>query len=288
MSRAGGVRFGRQRLVRDDQAGLPRLLYRLMGVADPAHYLHYLYCRDALDRFGPEHPRAILDAGSERGDFTVYLAERYPEASVLGIDVDRGHLDRAARYTAPLGLANVSYREQDLARLDAEAAYDLIVCIDVLEHIAEQDEALRRIRRALRPGGVAFLHLPTARTIPSPLARWLRDFHRWSEEEHVARERSAEEMAGAVAAAGLEILEVRETFGYFAGELATSLFDMPYRNTVRNRIVQALLAPVCRLLVLADRRYPGKARFAVAITARAPGPRSGAEIGPAAGGPRPR
>lgn len=267
---AGRVRFGAQRLVRDDQPGAARLLYRVLGVADPAHYLHYLYCRRALDRFGPAAPRTILDAGSERGDFTVYLAQRYPAARVDGFEIREDHLAKAAAGTGRLGVPNVRYRLGDLRAMEETAEYDLIVCIDVLEHIPEQDDVLRRLRRALRPGGLAFLHVPTRRTSRVPFSRWLGDFFRWSDDEHLAEERTGPQFTAAVATAGFEILDARPTFGYFAGELATALFNLPYRDTALNRVLQAAMSPICRLLVLADPWYPGRTRFAIGVTARVP------------------
>jgi SAM-dependent methyltransferase len=282
MSTRRRVRFGAQRLVRDDQAAAARLLYRVLGVADPAHYLHYRYCRRALDRVAPASPRAILDAGSERGDFTVYLAQRYPAARVDGIEIRDDHLAKAAAGTERLGVANVRYRLGDLRAMEETAEYDVIVCIVVLEHIPVQDEVLRRLLRALRPGGVAFLHVPTRRASRVPLARWLGDFFRWSDDEHIAEERTGDQFTAAVASAGFEILEARPTFGYFAGELATSLFNLPYRDTALNRLLQAAVSPICRLLVLADPWYPGRTRFAIGVTARAPDPRPGPSD---AGGP---
>ena len=38
--------------------------------------------------------------------------------------------------------------------------YDVITCFDVLEHVPEPDQAVRRMREALRPGGVFFLYAP--------------------------------------------------------------------------------------------------------------------------------
>lgn len=279
---AGRVRFGAQRLVRDDQSSAARLLYRVLGVADPAHYLHYRYCRRALDRFGPESPRAILDAGSERGDFTVYLAQRYPAARVDGIEIREDHLAKAASGTGRLGIANVRYRLGDLRAMEEAGEYDVVVCIDVLEHIPEQDDVLRRLRRALRPGGLAFFHVPTRRASQVPFARWLVDFVRWSDSEHLAEERTGDQFTAAVTNAGFEVLEARPTFGYFAGELATSLFNLPYRDTALNRVLQAAVSPICRLLVLADPWYPGRTRFALGVTARAPAQVSGPSD---AGGP---
>ncbi len=279
------VRFGAQRLVRTDQSRAAGLLYRVMGVVDPAHYLHYRYCRQALDRFAPATPAAVLDAGSERGDFTVWLAQRYPAARVIGYEIRTDHIAKATQGTTPLRLENLEYRLGDLRAFEDASAYDILVCIDVLEHIPEQDDVLRRLRRALRPGGIAFLHVPTRRARAVPFERWLREFAVWSAGEHLAEERSGPEFLAAVEAAGFEVVEARPTFGYFAGELATSLFNLPYRSTPVNQLLQAAVAPFCRLLTLADRSYPGRTHFAIAVTARAP---AGGPGRPGAGGPPPR
>jgi hypothetical protein len=98
----------------------------------------------------------------------------------------------------------------------------------------------------------------------------LRGFHAWAAEEHTARERSAEEFMVAVEEAGLDIVEYRRTFGYFSGELATSLFNLPYDSTPLNRALQALLAPACRLLARADTLSVQTTRFAVAVVGRRP------------------
>jgi hypothetical protein len=101
-----------------------------------------------------------------------------------------------------------------------------------------------------------------------PFSRSLAGFHQWAEREHVADERSADEFLEVMQRTGYVVSRSRRTFGYYTGELATSLFNMPYENTKRNRVLQAMLSPVCRLLALADALGLDRTRYALATEAQ--------------------
>lgn len=259
-------RFGAQRSLSASRGR--RLQFRLFGVADPAHYLHHRYLRRALDRLEITAPRRILDAGCGAGDHSLYLAARYPEAEILAIDIKPDRLPQLTEAAKALGLSNIRFEVGDLTRLKTEREYDLIVCIDVLEHIPEQRTAASNLFRALRPGGLVFAHVPTVREKPVPFSALLRDFHDWAEEEHTAVPLTFERAVALLADCGAEIADARRTFGYWTGELATSLFAMPYRNTPLNRIFQVLLAGPCRMLAIADAFGWDSTRFAAAVCAR--------------------
>lgn len=245
-----------------------RLLYRIMGVADPAHWLHFRYFRRALDGWAAIAPRRILDAGSGRGDYAFYLARRFPEALVVGVDFDAGRVARCREMTAALGLKNVTFQTGDLTSVRFDEPFDLLVSIDVLEHIVEQEKAIRNLRENLAPEGKFFFHIPTIREEPVVFSGMLDSFHKWAEHEHVAEDRSAEEFTAIVAAADLTVERSFRTFGRYSGELAVSLFALPHRNTPINRILQALLAPVCRLAAWADSLNLESIRYAVAVVGR--------------------
>jgi hypothetical protein len=101
-----------------------------------------------------------------------------------------------------------------------------------------------------------------------PFSSLLGGFHEWAEGEHVAEDRTAQDFVTTMRHAGYDVLNSYPTFGYFTGELATSLFNLPYENTTRNRVLQALLAPACRVLAVADSLHLEKTRYAVAVEAR--------------------
>jgi SAM-dependent methyltransferase len=259
------VSFGEQRTIASTFPLPERVLFRAMGVADPAHYLHFRYLRRMLDAWGAE-PKTILDAGCGRGDYSIYLARRYPGAKVLGLDVDPDRVKRNQAAAAALGLSNVNFEIGDLTARQFDRPFELIVSIDVLEHIPQQDQALRNLASSLSPSGRAYFHIPTVRTREVPFSGLLKDFRAWAHEEHTADDLTADQFVDKVKKNGFEVLKVEQTFGRWTGELAVSLFAIPFRKSLFNKVMQAMLAPVCRGLLLLDSLEPQPTRYAVGVT----------------------
>lgn len=259
--------FGEQRLVRDDVGNLQRAAFRVLGVADPAHYLHNLYLRRALRRL-THSPKCILDAGCGAGDHTFYLARRFPDAKIVAIDIQERLIARNRRTAGRLGISNVRFEVADITSCHFDERFDLMTSIDVLEHIPEQRRAIENLAGHLAADGMAFLHVPTIRPVPVPFSSWLTDFHEWAEDEHIAEEVTVGSFVESIRAAGLTIEEARPTFSYWAGELATSLFAIPYKNSPLNRIAQLLLILPCRGLARLDPLVSRGTHFAAAVVGR--------------------
>lgn len=108
--------------------------------------------RATLDRVALPAGARLLDAGCGSGR-TLDELLRYGDVS--GVDVspdavrcsrDRGHRDvRVAR----------------IEQLDfADGAFDVVTCMDVIEHTPDDVRSLRELRRVTRPGGVVVLTVP--------------------------------------------------------------------------------------------------------------------------------
>jgi ubiquinone/menaquinone biosynthesis C-methylase UbiE len=111
-----------------------------------------LVCRYPL----PAEAR-ILDAGCGTGEGASRLAELFPKASVLGVDIVDHHLDLArARYA---GLApRLTFEHQSIFELRAaDRSFDLTVCRHVLHSIPHADRVIAELARVTRRGG--YLHL---------------------------------------------------------------------------------------------------------------------------------
>ena len=104
-----------------------------------------------------------LDFGCGVGRLTLAVAERV--ANVVGVDISMGHLRLARERASENGVDNVSFEQiravDDLARW--QGTIDLVLSRIVLQHNPPPIMAalLEGLLRALAPGGVAVLQLPT-------------------------------------------------------------------------------------------------------------------------------
>jgi SAM-dependent methyltransferase len=132
----------------------------LLGDTSTRDYAHKLRLFNSFAE--PELRRAIgsldlatgsrvLDAGCGTGDALRWLSSAVgPEGAVVGIDLSTVHV-AAAR---SLGVANTTVLQGDL--LDAPfspASFDLIWCVNTINHLRDPIHALKRLAALLRPGG---------------------------------------------------------------------------------------------------------------------------------------
>ncbi len=84
---------------------------------------------------------SVLEVGMGEGFLSGYLSERLPNTHFEGIDLDTQSLERAAVLFPRIKIHNGSV--YDLHTLGK--SFDLVMCCEVLEHLAEPDRALREI-----------------------------------------------------------------------------------------------------------------------------------------------
>jgi SAM-dependent methyltransferase len=112
-----------------------------------------------LDRARPHLGPRVLDLGAGIGTFSAALADL--GAHVVAIEPDPALAPTLRARLA--GRENALVVEQQLEELSADAiggAADAIVCFNVLEHMADDAEALGRMRELLVPGGRLLLLVP--------------------------------------------------------------------------------------------------------------------------------
>ena len=98
-------------------------------------------------------PERALDVGCGPGDFIVRLAERFPRASITGVDLEEAHLERARARCAPLGERVRLLRGDALALDFPDGHFDLAVSRHVLQALPDARRALSEMARVLHPGG---------------------------------------------------------------------------------------------------------------------------------------
>jgi SAM-dependent methyltransferase len=122
--------------------------------ADPIHY-RTLVLRDlACARPG----RSYLDYGAGIGNDALVLAEAGFDVTIA--DISDCLLAFAAWRLRQRGFTarTIDLKHEELP----QDVYDLVACFDVLEHIPRPLDVVRRIRSAMRPGGLVAIHAPFA------------------------------------------------------------------------------------------------------------------------------
>ena len=117
--------------------------------------------RTLLDELEPVvgAPSRILDVGTGTGQLALGALARWPEATVVGVDVSAGMAKVAeAEADRALGRAGRKRFEVQLAPADElpfeEERFDLAISSFVFQLVPRRARAFREARRVLRPGGI--------------------------------------------------------------------------------------------------------------------------------------
>lgn len=85
-------------------------------------------------------------------------------AEYLGVDIQPGLVEHA---TSHYGTENIGYAVGDVTDFQSSRLFDVIICFETIEHVAEYDAALACLYRALAPSGTMLLSSPN-RLVTSP------------------------------------------------------------------------------------------------------------------------
>lgn len=100
----------------------------------------------------------VLDVGCGNGRITAQIAAQLPRGRVVGIDPSEEMVAFASNNFMAVQ-TNLSFEVADARHLPFREEFDLVVSFNALHWIPEQGEALRCLRNALHPDGMAQLRL---------------------------------------------------------------------------------------------------------------------------------
>ena len=123
---------------------------------DPEQYWYLAYCRDDA---------TVLDVGCGHGAHALRAATR--ARMVLGLDRDPEAIAQARWHRAWRKVRNAVFYVADCEAplVDSPTeGYDLVLCLDLLEHVVNRDQLLSEIRRVLKPDGTLLLAVPNRAT----------------------------------------------------------------------------------------------------------------------------
>jgi trans-aconitate 2-methyltransferase len=209
---------------------------------DPEQYGRYAGERgrpflDLVGRIDAPAPRRVVDLGCGSGALTALLAQRWPEATVEGID------SSPEMIAAATPAARLTFRVGDVADWDAAGA-DVVVSNATLQWVPTHRELVRRWAAALPAGGWLAFQVPGNFDSPShTLMRSLAESQRWASSltgvlRHDEAVGTPDEYARLLLAAGL-VADVWETTYVHVLTGADPVLDW-LRGTGLRPVMQAL------------------------------------------------
>lgn len=159
-------------------------------------------------------PGHVLELGCSSGAFGAKLKQRFPLVRYVGFEI---HPPSAAKAKAVLDEVHViDVEETPIESVGlAKSSFDLLVLLDVLEHLYNPWDVLAELVQYLQPGGMMFLSIPNVQniTVLDNLirGRWQYEAAGLLDATHI-RFFALADMIELVHGSGLTIVEANATF----------------------------------------------------------------------------
>jgi SAM-dependent methyltransferase len=106
--------------------------------------------------------KAILDAGSGFGQYTYRMARWFPKAIVEAVDIKPEQIEDCNHFMNQANLANrVRFELADLTQFQEPDKYDLVLSVDVMEHIEDDVQVFRNFYASMKKGGLLLISTPS-------------------------------------------------------------------------------------------------------------------------------
>ena len=180
--------------------------------------------RRLMDSVPPGQRVRVLDAGTGFGQYAYFVAKNVPQAHIRAVDVKQEYLDRARQFVDQTPqAAQVEWAIDDLTDLQSEGPFDLILSVDVMEHIAEDRAVFGHFEHVLSPGGHVIINTPSD--------QGGSDVQEDSDEsfigEHVRDGYNLQDLEGKLRDAGLEPVRSLYTYGEYGSTAWRWLIKRP-------------------------------------------------------------
>jgi len=104
----------------------------------------------------------VLDAGSGFGQYSYRVSRIFRNSIIKGVDVKEEQIEDCNRFFSSIGeKGNVLFEYADLTTFSEPNRYDLILSVDVMEHIEEDELVFRDLYSSLRDHGMLLISTPS-------------------------------------------------------------------------------------------------------------------------------
>lgn len=222
-----------------------KLFYRLLDIL----LLRTWYIHRELKKFfrlkKNETDGSVLDAGCGFGQYSYYISRKRPAWKVTGVDLKEDEVASCRDFFTKCHIRHAAFKVADLVTYKQDESYDLIISVDVMEHIENDRAVFRNFFQSLKPGGLLMINTPSDKGGSGVSAQGETSFI----EEHVRDGYGMKEMAKKLQEAGFQKISMTYTYGW-PGHISWHLsMKFPIRLLGVSKVFLVLL-PFYYLLVM--------------------------------------
>jgi SAM-dependent methyltransferase len=146
---------------------------------DGSHYIDRSSRRHACDdlkKIIQNSSKVILEIGSSSGYLLREIKRSFPGSFLIGSDCIPEPLENIAKKISDIPLIQFDLVNCPLP----DYSVDVVIALNVLEHIKDDEDALKQIYRILKPGGHAIIEVPANQDLYDFYDEQLKHFRRYS------------------------------------------------------------------------------------------------------------
>lgn len=140
---------------------LRKLFYRLLDLL----LLRAWHIKKELRRFASEYKKQeieILDAGAGFGQYVFSMSKFSPKWKITAVDVKEEQVEDCNNFFSQINESHrINFEVGDLTKFRKDEKYQLILSVDVMEHILEDVEVFKNFHASLKPGGMVLISTPS-------------------------------------------------------------------------------------------------------------------------------
>lgn len=186
-----------------------KLFYSLLDIL----LLRTWYIHRALKEFSRSETTGqnirILDAGSGLGQYSWYMARKNPNWKITAIDIKKEEVASCKAFFNTHNKRNVVFIAGDLTDFIEPEVFNLILSVDVMEHIEDDERVFANFYNSLQPEGMLLISTPSDQGGSDVHAHEDTSFI----EEHVRDGYGVHEMHDKLRRAGFKKIQIKYSYG---------------------------------------------------------------------------
>ena len=136
------------------------LFYKILDVMFLRSWYVRRELRNLRSQFGKKEI-SVYDAGSGYGQYSYFMSKNLSPCRIYSVDVKEEWINDCRQFFESRKINNVSFGVEDLTNMTHQNKYDLIVCVDVMEHIENDVKVFQNFYNALKDGGFVLINSPS-------------------------------------------------------------------------------------------------------------------------------